>query len=105
MTNEINGVPPKTLSGITDVSSNRRVSGERPQSGASDQAAPERSSDTVALTDGAKLLARVEAELASAADIDVERVTALKESIATGNYQVDDNAIADKLLRSDAERN
>ncbi|MEL7296750.1 MAG: flagellar biosynthesis anti-sigma factor FlgM [Pseudomonadota bacterium] len=105
MANEINGVPPKTLGSITDVNSNRRVSGEQPQSGASDQAAPEQRSDTVALTEGARLLARVEAELANASDVDVERVAALKESIASGTYQVDDNVVADKLLRSDSERN
>ena len=104
MANDIKGVPPSSLTGISDVAGSRRVAAEKQDAGNSPNPAPEQSGETVALTDGAKLLQRVESELASAASVDTQRVSALKEAIASGDYQVDDQAIAEKLLRSDGER-
>ena len=103
MSNDINGVSKSGLPKVTDVSKARRVEedarataergGERPAGG-----------DTVALTDSARLLERVEAKLADAASVDVRKVEAIKTEIADGSYQVDDRVIAEKLLQSDRER-
>ncbi|MEN7342606.1 MAG: flagellar biosynthesis anti-sigma factor FlgM [Pseudomonadota bacterium] len=104
MANDIKGVPPSSLTGINDVTGSRRVAAEKQSAGSTPESGPERSGETVELTDGAKLLQRVESELASAASVDTQRVSELKDAIANGNYQVDDQAIAEKLLRSDGER-
>lgn len=103
MSNDINGVSKSGLPKVTDVSKARRVEddarataergGERPAGG-----------DTVALTDSARLLERVEAKLADAASVDVRKVEAIKAEIAEGSYQVDDRVIAEKLIQSDRER-
>lgn len=103
MANDINGVSKSGLPKITDVSKSRRVEGdERPAA----ERGGERpaGNDTVALTDGARLLERVEGKLADAPAVDVQKVESVKAEIADGSYQVDDRAIAEKLLQSDRER-
>lgn len=103
MSSDIEGVGSGGLSKIADVASSRRVNSET----APEQQPKEnnsRPSDTVALTDGARLLAKVESAVAQAPDVDVERVEAVKAAIQDGSYQIDDQQIADKILRSDVER-
>lgn len=104
MTNDVNGIPSSSLKGITDVAGSRKVDNKQQPADTASESASQSARDTVALTDGARLLQRVESELANASEIDSKRVSELKESIATGSYKVDDRAIADKVLRSDSER-
>jgi negative regulator of flagellin synthesis FlgM len=52
----------------------------------------------VELSDGAEHLPRTRAEAAAAPDVRAERVAALKEQIQSGTYQIDDVALAEKLL-------
>ena len=59
--------------------------------------------DTVELTSGAKLLERLEKSLDSIPEIDQSRVDAVKQAIASGDYEVDADKIADALLRFDRE--
>lgn len=59
--------------------------------------------DTVQLTSGAKLLERLEKSLASLPDIDPSRVDAVKTAIASGDYEIDAEKIADTLIRMDRE--
>ncbi|MEM6817639.1 MAG: flagellar biosynthesis anti-sigma factor FlgM [Pseudomonadota bacterium] len=103
MSNEIDGVNTGILPKIADVGGNRRVSSETPaeQQGEAPKARP---ADTVALTDNAKLLARIEDAVAEAPEVDAARVDAIKASIQDGSYKIDDRQIADKILRSDVER-
>ncbi|MEM9171309.1 MAG: flagellar biosynthesis anti-sigma factor FlgM [Pseudomonadota bacterium] len=104
MSNEIDGVNAAGgLSQIAETASNRRISSERNDSASS--APPERQpGDTVALTTSAKILDRVAPALAAAPDIDVQRVEEVRAQLSSGNYQIDDQSVADKLLRSDRER-
>ncbi|MFK8053612.1 MAG: flagellar biosynthesis anti-sigma factor FlgM [Woeseiaceae bacterium] len=104
MTNDINGVPPSGLASVVDVTGSRNVSSEKPDSGQSQSNVPAQSRETVALTDSARLLQKVEVELSNASDVDISRVETLKNAVASGSYEFDDRAVADKLLRSDAER-
>ncbi|MEL7024002.1 MAG: flagellar biosynthesis anti-sigma factor FlgM [Pseudomonadota bacterium] len=103
MSNEIDGVNSGGLSKIADVGGNRRVSADNAQSKQSNTEQTQ-ANDTVALTDNARLLARVEAAVAEAPDVDSAKVEAVKSAIQDGSYQVDDRQIADKILRSDIER-
>lgn len=57
------------------------------------------SSDSVRLTDDAKLLQQAERAAAQAPDVDEGRVAEIKQAVADGTYQVDPKAIAAKLAR------
>ncbi len=55
--------------------------------------------DTVELTGRAKLLARLETSLDTAASIDEARVDELRSAIENGEYELDAASIADAMLR------
>jgi negative regulator of flagellin synthesis FlgM len=55
-------------------------------------------SDSVELSDGAEYLRRAREEAAAAPDVRAERVAAIKDQIQAGTYQIDDTALAEKLL-------
>ncbi|MEL6448192.1 MAG: flagellar biosynthesis anti-sigma factor FlgM [Pseudomonadota bacterium] len=103
MGNDINGVSKSGLPKITDVNKSRRVEGEERPAAERGGERPA-GNETVALTDGARLLERVEGQLAETPVVDVQKVEAVKAEIADGSYQVDDRVIAEKLVQSDRER-
>lgn len=72
------------------------VSGKK----AKDQAS---SVDTVELTQGAKLLERMEKTLAEVPEVDSARIAAVRADIASGNYEINAEKIAEALLRTDQE--
>lgn len=57
-------------------------------------------SDTVKLSSEAVLLHQIRQRLAATPDVRAERVQALKEAIARGEYRVSAEAIADAILRT-----
>jgi negative regulator of flagellin synthesis FlgM len=61
--------------------------------------------ETVELTSGARLLQRLDKTLAEVPEIDSSRVEAVKTAIASGEYQIDAQKIADAILRSDQTLN
>ena len=104
MSNTIKPVDQSMLTKITDkVGSTRDAQSPRDTQRIDTQRAPEGAahSDTVELTSGAKLLARLEKTLASLPEIDASRVEAVKTAIASGDYEIDAQKIADALLRTD----
>ena len=60
-------------------------------------------SDTVSLTDSARLLQKLEENVANTPVVDSLRVDALKKAVQDGSYQIDAGNIADKLLDIDRE--
>lgn len=54
---------------------------------------------TVNLTQSGLLMVRLEDIVRNAPAVDVERVAAIKESIASGSYQINEQRIADQMLR------
>ena len=59
--------------------------------------------DTVNLTRSGVLLQRLEETLANVPVVDAERVSAIRDAIASGRYEVDATAIADQIIRLDRE--
>lgn len=55
--------------------------------------------DAVSITDAAASLKRIEASLTQQPDVDRSRVDAVREKLESGNYSVDADKIAQKLLR------
>ena len=56
-------------------------------------------SDAVSITDTATNLKRIEAGLSQQPEVDRARVEAVRERVESGNYKVDANEVAQKLLR------
>lgn len=57
------------------------------------------SADTVKITHSGFLMSKLEEIVQSAPVVDSERVAALKDAIASGAYEIDDQRVADRLLR------
>ena len=62
-----------------------------------------RADATVNLTQSGLLMVRLEDIVRNAPAVDVERVAAIKDAIASGSYQIDEQRIADQMLRMEKE--
>lgn len=77
----------------------------RSSTGDASAAAPKGSStpvgapDSVRITADASQLAAVDRALASAQDVDVEKVNAVRDALSGGRYNIDSGVIADKMLQ------
>jgi negative regulator of flagellin synthesis FlgM len=56
-------------------------------------------SDTVSITQSGLLMSKLEELVQGAPVVDQARVAAIKDSVASGTYEIDDQRVADKLLR------
>lgn len=61
-----------------------------------DTAAPK---DTVSITHSGFLMSKLEEIVHSTPVVDRDRVAALKDAIASGAYEIDDQRVADRLLK------
>ncbi|MDJ0906005.1 MAG: flagellar biosynthesis anti-sigma factor FlgM [Woeseiaceae bacterium] len=102
MTNRIgpmdHGAISKTGNKVEDTSVERKVGNDTNVSRDPRQDSVS-SGDTVNLTSGAKLLERLEKNLASLPPVDENRVAEVKSAIENGDYEIDSRAIADAMLR------
>ncbi len=62
---------------------------------------PSNKGDTVNLSNAAQTLQNVEKQLANTPDVDSERVERLKLEIESGNYQINAERVAEKMLNFD----
>jgi negative regulator of flagellin synthesis FlgM len=103
MTERINGQGLRP----TDTAGTRRTDGAKPSNsgGATPKSAtgPQRSGDTVNLTRSGLLMSKLEELVHSLPAVDADRVSAIKEALASGSYDIDDQAVADKMIRFDRE--
>jgi negative regulator of flagellin synthesis FlgM len=100
MTEKINGQGPRP----TDTAPTRRSEATNkaanPQPGHTVAAEKEASTgDTVNITRSGLLMSRLEEVVQRTPVVDAERVAALKEALASGKYEVDDQRVADQWLR------
>ncbi len=58
--------------------------------------------DTVQLTDAARELSRLEAQVRAAPEVDSRRVEQLRAAIQDGSYKIDTDAVATGLLKFEA---
>jgi negative regulator of flagellin synthesis FlgM len=100
MTEKINGQGLKAA----DTAGMRRSEAAKPAStrgesraASADQKAS--SGDTVNITASGLLMSRLEDAVQRTPAVDSERVTAIKDAIASGTYEIDDQRVADKLLK------
>lgn len=83
---------------VGEAGSSRKVTGDQRPADSAASGTPQ-VADTVNLTTGAKLLERLEKSLASLPDVDSNRVEAVKQAIADGEYEIDAEAIAAAMIR------
>jgi len=98
MTEKINGQGLRP----SDTASTRRTDAAKPASreGKSPAAGGEvATGDTVNITASGLLMSKLEEIVQRTPVVDADRVAAIKDAIASGNYQVDDQRVADRLLK------
>jgi negative regulator of flagellin synthesis FlgM len=61
--------------------------------------------DTVNVEASQLLISRLDEALAIVPAVDAERVRAVRDAIASGNYQIDAGVIAEKMIRLERELN
>jgi negative regulator of flagellin synthesis FlgM len=90
-----------------DAAGTRRTDGAKPASSGSSSessaASTSQSGDTVNLTRSGLLMSKLEELVHSLPAVDADRVRAIKEALASGSYDIDDQAVADKMIRFDRE--
>ncbi len=83
---------------VNDRSENRGSDkSQAPPTGAQQAA-----SDTVSLTREAQAIGQISQLAKVETEVDAEKVNALREAIASGNFQVDSRTIAEGLIRSES---
>jgi negative regulator of flagellin synthesis FlgM len=102
MTERINGQGFRPL----DTSGARRTEGAKSGAGqgaaSTDTSAPQ-AGDTVNITRSALLLGKLEEIVHSTPVVDADRVAAIKSAVTAGTYPIDDQSVADNMIRLDRE--
>lgn len=80
------------------VSSDRTVQRSQDSSGRSSEPATSGSTDPVQITGSARQLAKLEQQLQELPAVDEARVARISEALASGQYQINAERIADKML-------
>ena len=95
MPNDISGIN----SGRSQQSSDRQVGTVRRDGSTSSSGSSSASqSDTVSLTDMASRLHSLEKKLASQPDVDQAHINRVRDAISRGEYRVDPDRVADKMM-------
>ena len=98
MVSEVNG----PTDGAIRVLSNR-AGKPQPTNSAGTQAKGHNAADSVSLTDVAAKLQALEKAVAASSGVDPGRVEALRQAIRSGDYEIDPQQIAEKLLDLEAK--
>src|SRR5215470_6919276 len=102
MTERINGQGFRPL----DTSGARRTEGAKSGAGqgtTSTDATVAPAGETVNITPSALLLAKLEEIVRAAPAVDADKVGAIKAAITAGTYAIDDQSVADSMIRLDRE--
>lgn len=101
MTEKINGqgVRPSETANARRSEAAKATRDARSDAPAADKSAATASSDTVNITRSGLLMSKLEEVVQRTPVVDAERVAAIKDAIAAGTYEVDDQRVADKILK------
>jgi negative regulator of flagellin synthesis FlgM len=104
MTEKINGQgfrPTDTASTRRSDAAKAANSQEQSSTVAPDQSAA--AGDTVRITQSGLLMSKLEEIVQRTPVVDQDRVAAIKEALASGKYELDDQRVADRMLRLERE--
>ncbi len=101
MANDITGINANRLtqSGSRNA---QRVNEKTEGAGSSDKSSSTSGADKVSLTRTAARLKELEQRLSDQAPVDTRRVNDMKNAIASGEYRVDADRVADKMINFEA---
>ncbi|HUO68387.1 MAG TPA: flagellar biosynthesis anti-sigma factor FlgM [Gammaproteobacteria bacterium] len=102
MTERINGQGFRPL----ETSGARRTEGAKSGAGqgtASAETGSPQVGETVNITRSALLLAKLEDVVRATPAVDANKVGAIKAAVSSGTYQIDDQSVADNMIRLDRE--
>lgn len=98
---------PEKISGTsfrpTEATGARRADAKPPGGTAAPKSGSATTGDTVHLTRSALLMGKLEEAVSAASGVDTARVQAVQDALASGSYEVDAEAVADAMLRSEQE--
>jgi negative regulator of flagellin synthesis FlgM len=99
MTDKINsqGLRPADTAGTRRSEAAKPSSQGQVRATAADKSAG--ASDTVKITPSGLLMSKLEELVQSTPIVDRDRVAAIKDALASGTYEIDDQRVADKVLR------
>ncbi len=104
-------MPINNVSGYTNAQSQRAAEGAKVEVSRTEQSAtqqetgPSNTTDSVSLTDTAARLQKLENTISALPVVDAQRVEDIRSAIANGEYQIDAESIADKMLSFDRSLN
>ena len=100
MPNDINGVNSRRNHGAGDRSTQsvQRGSDSASNSQSSNTSSSASNQDSVSLTNMAERLQRLESNLAQHSEVDQTRVENIKDSMSRGEYKVNPERVADKMM-------
>ena len=102
MTERINGQGLRPA----DTAGTRRTDAAKPAGGGTARRRSERGAragDSVNLTRSGLLMSKLEEVVHGLPVVDADRVRAIKDALASGTYEIDDQAVADNMIRFDRE--
>lgn len=102
MTERINGQGFRPL----DTSGARRTEGAKTGAGqgaASPESSAPQAGETVNITRSALLLAKLEEIVRASPAVDADKVGAIKAAVTAGSYAIDDQSVADNMIRLDRD--
>jgi negative regulator of flagellin synthesis FlgM len=99
MTDKINnqGLRPADTAGTRRSEAAKPSSQGQARAPAADKSAA--ASDTVNITQSGLLMSKLEELVQTTPIVDRDRVAAIKDALASGTYEIDDQRVADKVLR------
>jgi negative regulator of flagellin synthesis FlgM len=101
MTERINGQGLRPA----DAAGTRRTDAAKPAGGGSAEGTPSAAptGDSVNLTRSGLLMSKLEEIVHGLPVVDADRVRAIKDALSSGTYEIDDQAVADNMIRFDRE--
>ena len=91
----------RTVSNFNTGSTAKKTSVPVKANSRSQPATTSADADSVSLTDTFGLLSRAQVLLASVPVVDSEHVSMVSEAITTGNYEIDSEQVAEKIIESE----
>jgi negative regulator of flagellin synthesis FlgM len=99
VTNKISGFSASEPIAPVKGSTSGGVVTEKSQGESSASVATAQSGDQLTLTDSARTLQKIEETLAKTPVVNADKVSAVKQALSAGTYQIDPARVADKLLK------
>ena len=101
MVREINGLNGSPVSTTSADQSTRRAE-QRPSAAPADSGQQGGSSDEVQLSNEARTLQALTDRIQDLPEVNVERAESIRSALESGEFQIDDLVVADKILGSEA---